>query len=236
MNGGGYIISIRDVTKRYGSIPALHHVSFEFRDGNVTAIMGENGAGKSTLLKICAGVLPFDTGSVFIDSYSIVRDGIKARERLGYLPEIPYLYDRLTGREFLYYIASLRHIEESDAIIDKYAENLGILTNLDYEIGGYSKGMKQKISIISALIHNPSNVLLDEPVWGLDPLTARTLQQFILNHSGTIVIATHAASLVEQLADDVYVLSQGQVAIHGMVDGIINEYGSVEDAFFQVTG
>ena len=232
----GDVISVQDVTKRYGSIVALDRVSFGFKDAMVTAIMGENGAGKSTLLKICAGVLPFESGSVFIDSYSIVDHGPKAREILGYLPEIPYLYDRLTGREFLFYIASLRKIKNIEEKINDFSQNLGIDKSLDYEIGGYSKGMKQKISVIAALIHQPNNVLLDEPVWGLDPLTARTLQRFIVDHHGTTVIATHAASLVEQLADEVYVLSQGMVAIHGKVDGIIQEFGSVEDAFFQVTG
>lgn len=112
------MITIQHLTKRYGKIIALRDVSFKFNDGKVIAIMGENGAGKSTLLKICAGILPFDQGSVMIDEFSIVTHSLQARERLGYLPEMPELYDRITGREFLFYVASLRKLANAIETID----------------------------------------------------------------------------------------------------------------------
>jgi ABC-2 type transport system ATP-binding protein len=185
------MIKVSNLTKRYGKITALNNVTFSFDDGKVTAIMGENGAGKSTLLKIIAGILSFDSGEVVVDSFSMRNNSILARERLGYLPEMPEMYDRITGREFLFYIASLRKIADAGQKIRSLSKMIGIDDALDYEIGGYSKGMKQKISLLSAIMHEPQNLLLDEPVYGLDPLAARTIQEFIMKRQGTTVLATH---------------------------------------------
>ncbi len=228
------MIEIRGLLKEYGEIRALDMVSLDFRDGEVTAILGENGAGKSTLLKICANIIPFDSGSIEVDGIPVERDSIDARRITGYLPEMPYLYERLTGREFLHFIASVREVENADKRIDTLAGNLGILDFMDYEIGTYSKGMKQKISIIAAIMHSPKNLLLDEPVYGLDPLTSRTLQDFIKERSGTTVIATHSTGLVENIADTVYIMKKGKVIFHGRKDELMKEYGSVENAYFSL--
>jgi ABC-2 type transport system ATP-binding protein len=194
--------------------------------------MGENGAGKSTLLKICAGVLPFDNGEVTIDGFSILKNSIKARKQIGYLPEMPEMYDRLTGREFLFYIASLRKLNDSEKIISDFSKMIGIDEFLDYELGGYSKGMKQKISVISAMMHSPNNLLLDEPVYGLDPLTSRTIQDFIKKRQGTTIIATHSTQLVEQVADSVYLLMRGRVISFDKVATLLDKYGTMEKAYF----
>ncbi|MEF8848215.1 MAG: ABC transporter ATP-binding protein [Candidatus Thermoplasmatota archaeon] len=230
------MIEVRDLIKSYGSTRALCNVDFNFNDSIVTAIMGENGAGKSTLLKICAGVINFDCGEIFVDGLSLVNDSVKARRDIGYLPEMPYMYDRLTGREFLLYISSLRNFEDAEDEIDSLSSFLGISRFLDHEIGGYSKGMKQKISLISAIIHRPKNLLLDEPVWGLDPLTSCALRDFILKQKGTTVIATHSPSLVEEVADVVYFLSKGKVVSSGNVSSFTDGYGSIEDAYFHEAG
>ena len=174
-----WMIVVKNLTKHYGKTTALSDVNFDFKGSTVTAIMGENGAGKSTLLKICAGVINFDFGKVLIDGFSIANDAIQARKNLGYLPEMPFMYDRLTGREFLYYISSLRKLKDAENEINRLSDLLDINRFLNNEIGSYSKGMKQKISMISAIMHKPKNLLLDEPVWGLDPLTSKTLRDFI---------------------------------------------------------
>ncbi len=228
------MISIRGLLKRYGEITALDGVSALFKDGEVTAILGENGAGKSTLLKICANVIPFDAGTVEIDGISVKEDSIEARKITGYLPEMPYLYERLTGREFLQFVASVREIEKADKRIESLAKRLGISDFLDYEIGTYSKGMKQKISVIAAIIHSPKNLLLDEPVYGLDPLTSRALQDFIRERSGTTVIATHSTELVEKIADTVYIMKRGKTVFNGKTKDMVDRYGSVENAYFSV--
>lgn len=230
------MILVKDLFKKYTKIVALNNVNFNFDNSKVTAIMGENGAGKSTLLKICAGVISFDKGEVKIDDFSIISDSKNARKRIGYLPEMPYMYDRLTGREFLFYIASLRELKEAESKVDTLSELLEINNFLDYEIGTYSKGMKQKISIISAIMHSPDNLLLDEPVWGLDPLTSRTLQKFIKEQKGTTVIATHSPELVENVADNVYFLMRGEVVSYGDVKQLVKKYGSINDAYFHVKG
>ena len=226
------MITVKNLTKRYGKIVALNNVSFDFSNSQVIAIMGENGAGKSTLLKICTGILPFDQGEVLIDDFSIVKNSVKARENIGYLPEMPEMYERLTGREFLFYIASLRKIENAEEKIDEITKNIDIYDFLDYEIGTYSKGMKQKISITSAIMHNPSNLLLDEPVYGLDPLTSKKIQEFIKQQKGTTIIDTHSTQLVEQVANQVYIIERGKVLIFDEVKKLMEKYGSMEEAYF----
>jgi ABC-2 type transport system ATP-binding protein len=226
------MIRVTHLKKRYGSITALNDVSFDFDDTKVSAIMGENGAGKSTLLKIIAGILPYDSGDVCIDSFSLQTDSLQARKRLGYLPEMPELYDRITGREFLFYIASLRKLSNAESVITTLAHTIGIDTALDYEMGGYSKGMKQKISLLSAIMHQPQNLLLDEPVYGLDPLASRTIQEFIKKRQGTTVFATHSTQLVEQVADDVYFLMKGSVIVRESVSNLTTQHGTIENAYF----
>jgi len=226
------MIKVKDLTKCYGKITALSHVTVEFDDAKTVAIMGENGAGKSTLLKIIAGILPYDSGDIIVDNYSIAIQSLQARERLGYLPEIPDLYERITGREFLFYIASLRKLSDAENIIDRLSKMIGIDDALEYEIGGYSKGMKQKVSLLSAILHAPHNLLLDEPVYGLDPLASRTIQDFIQKRQGTTVLATHSTQLVEHVADAVYFLMHGKIIAYDSVSHLMKEFGSVENAYF----
>lgn len=228
------MIIVKNLTKTYGKIIALKDVNLNFDNSHIIAIMGENGAGKSTLLKICAGILPFDQGEVSIDNFSIKTDSINARKQIGYLPEIPEMYNRLTGREFLFYIASLRELKDAENKINKITKMMGIYDFLDYEIGGYSKGMKQKISLISAIMHYPNNLLLDEPVYGLDPLTSRVMRDFIKKKKGTTIIATHSTQLVEQIADIVYILMRGHVVLFENVSKLVSKYGSMEEAYFHV--
>ena len=227
------MITIKNLTKTYGKITALNDVSFDFDNEKVFAIMGENGAGKSTLLKICTGILPYDNGTVIIDGHSIVKDSINARKKIGYLPEMPEMYDRLTGREFLFYIASLRKLKNAEGKINKITKNIGIYDSLDYEIGTYSKGMKQKISITTAIMHDPSNLLLDEPVYGLDPLTSKKIQEFIKNQTGTTIIATHSTKLVESVADFVYIIEKGKVILFDEVRKLMKKFGNMENAYFE---
>ena len=228
------MITVTNVTKTYGKIVALKNVNFKFDNSHVIAIMGENGAGKTTLLKICTGILPYDSGEITVDGYNIIKNSIKAREQIGYLPEMPYMYERLTGREFLYYIASLRKINDADKIINEITKMIGIYDFLDYEIGSYSKGMKQKISVTSAIMHNPKNLLLDEPVYGLDPLTSRAIQDFIRQKKGSTIIATHSTQLVEQIADLVYIIMRGKVIHFEEVSKLVSKYGSIEEAYFHI--
>ena len=228
------MIIVKNVTKTYGKIKALQNVNFKFDDSHVIAIMGENGAGKTTLLKICTGILPFDSGEITIDGYNIINDSIKAREQIGYLPEMPEMYDRLTGREFLFYIGSLRKLNDAENKINDITKMIGIYDSLDYEIGSYSKGMKQKISMTSAIMHNPKNLLLDEPVYGLDPLTSKAIRDFIKNKKGTTIIATHSTQLVEQIADLVYILMRGRVIHFNEVRNLVKKYCSIEEAYFNI--
>jgi ABC-2 type transport system ATP-binding protein len=226
------MITVTNLVKRYGTTLALNNVNFSFTDGHIIAIMGENGAGKSTLLKICAGILPYTQGDIHIDTFSLQQDPLNARRNLGYLPEIPELYERITGREFLYYIASLRKQPEASQRIYELAKSIGIDEALDYEIGGYSKGMKQKISLLAALMHSPRNLLLDEPIYGLDPMAARTIQDFIKTRQGTTIIATHSTHLVQNIADTVHFLMHGRVIHTESNADLLKRFASIEEAYF----
>lgn len=230
------MITVKNLTKKYGKITALNNVSFKFENQKVIAIMGENGAGKSTLLKIITGIIPYDQGQVKIDDISIRNKPVESRSRIGYLPEMPEMYDRLTGREFLYYIASLRKMQNSEKRINNLSKMIEITDFLDYEIGSYSKGMKQKISIITAIMHDPNNLLLDEPVYGLDPLTSRAVQNFIKNKRGTTIIATHSTELVEKVADEAYFLMKGRITCFEKVKNLIEKHGDIEKAYFANKG
>jgi ABC-2 type transport system ATP-binding protein len=172
-----------------------------------------------------------EKGEIVVDGFSITSDSIQVRERIGYLPEMPMMYDRLTGKEFLFYIASLRKLAGAKKQIQRLSHLLDIDRFLEYEIGTYSKGMKQKLSIITAIMHEPANLLLDEPVWGLDPLTSRALRDFIMERKGTTILATHSPIFVEEVADVVYILNQGRIITFGDVNMLMTRYGSIEEAY-----
>lgn len=209
-------LELRRVSKDYSSIPAVQQVSFTARAGEVTGYLGPNGSGKSTTMKMITGLIERSSGSIFFRGQSIDDDLIAYKRQMGYVPEEPYLYNHLSGAEYLTMVAQLRELphRESSERIDGLLRLLSLFDDRHASISGYSKGMRQKILIAAALMHNPELVLLDEPFSGLDvgsSLVLRSLIQELAKRGKVVLFSSHELDVVERISDRVVILHRGKV-------------------------
>ena len=210
------------LTKHYGALTALRDVSFQARPGEVLGLLGPNGSGKSTTVKILTGLLRPSAGDVTLNGIDIFADLPKYKAKIGYVPEEPHLYSYLTGAEYLRLVGRLRNIDEGalNAKIDRFLQLLDIYDDRYQTLSSYSKGMRQKILISAAVLHNPQEVVLDEPFSGLDLSAARILKAFVkaLADEGKIVVfSSHVLEVVEQVCSRVVILKDGVVVSHDSV-------------------
>lgn len=216
------MIATDGLTKQYGALTAIRDVSFEARPGEVLGLLGPNGSGKSTTVKILTGLLRPTGGRVTLDGVDIFSDLPKYKAQIGYVPEEPHLYSYLTGPEYLRLVGRLRGIDDGalDAKIDRFMQLLDIYDDRYQTLSSYSKGMRQKILISAAVLHNPRIVVLDEPFSGLDVSAARILKAFVraLAEQGKIVIfSSHVLEVVEQVCSRVVILKDGCIVGHDSV-------------------
>ena len=232
------MIVVDDIHKAFGSIQAVRGVGFEAPDGKITGLLGPNGAGKSTTLRILYTVLKPDRGGALIDGIDVVNDSLKARQRIGSLPHGAGLYPHLTARENVAYYARLCGIEP--ASIDETVDNIITLLEIggfaDRRTKGFSQGQRTKVALARALVHNPQNIILDEPSNGLDVMATRSLRELILKlrEAGRCVLfSSHVMQEVAALCDDIVIIANGRVAIADSADGIRERTGcdDLEDAF-----
>ena len=221
------MLAVRDVTKRYGGLTAVEHVSFEVRPGEVFGLLGPNGSGKSTTVKILMGLLEPSHGRVELDGRDALADLLEYKKLLGYVPEEPHLYTYLTGPEYLQLIGRLRNIPEGllNEKIDRFLELLGIYDDRYQTLSSYSKGMRQKILIAAAVLHNPRIVILDEAFSGLDVTAARVLKAFVRSLAAEgkmVVFSSHVLEVVEQVCSRVVILKDGHIVGHDSVDNLRN--------------
>ncbi len=237
------MIQVNGLTKYYGSRPAAKDITFEVGKGEVFGLLGTNGAGKSTTIKMLCGLLKPTRGSIKIGSIDVQKMPLKAKSMMGYLPENPLIYDRLTGAETLELIGKLRKL--SDEMIQQrvtyYASSLGLGEQIHNEVGTYSKGMRQKLAIAMTLIHDPDMVLLDEPASGLDPRYTKLLKDWILNlanNGRTVLLSTHIIEMAESLCTKIAIIDQGKLLAIGTVSEIQMSTGvnNLEDAFIRLIG
>ena len=237
------MIQVNGLTKYYGSRPAAKDITFEVGKGEVFGLLGTNGAGKSTTIKMLCGLLKPTRGSIKIGGINIQKMPLKAKSMMGYLPENPLIYDRLTGAETLELIGKLRKL--SDEMIQQrityYASTLGLGEQMHSEVGTYSKGMRQKLAIAMTLIPDPDMVLLDEPASGLDPRYTKLLKDWILNLAGngrTVLLSTHIIEMAESLCTKIAIIDQGKLLAIGTVREIQMGTGvnNLEDAFIRLIG
>ena len=237
------MIQVNGLTKYYGSRPAAKDITFEVGKGDVFGLLGTNGAGKSTTIKMLCGLLKPTRGSIKIGGIDIQKMPLKAKSMMGYLPENPLIYDRLTGAETLELIGKLRKL--SDEMIQQrityYASSLGLGEQIHNEVGTYSKGMRQKLAIAMTLIHDPEMVLLDEPASGLDPRYTKLLKDWILNlasNGRTVLLSTHIIEMAESLCTKIAIIDQGKLLAIGTVREIQMSTGvnNLEDAFIRLIG
>jgi sodium transport system ATP-binding protein len=232
------VISVQGLCKSFGDIKAVDGVSFEAQDGRVTGLLGPNGAGKSTTLRILYTVLKPDSGSATIDGIDVVAESLKARSHIGTLPLASGLYPHLTARENIAYYAKLYGMscDVIDERVQKVIEQLDIRDFADRRTKGFSQGQRTKVALARALVHEPRNIILDEPSNGLDVMATRALRALIreLRSAGKcILFSSHVMQEVAQLCDEIVIIAEGQVALHDSAEGIRNRTGcdDLEDAF-----
>ena len=232
------MIVVNDIHKSFGKVRALQGVSFDASDGLITGLLGPNGAGKSTTLRVLYTVLKPDQGSATIDGVDVVSDGLAARRRIGALPHGAGLYPHLSARENIAYYATLCGIDKA-TIDDKVNNIIGLLEIGDFadrRTKGFSQGQRTKVALARALVHDPQNVILDEPTNGLDVMATRSLRELILklkDDGRCVLFSSHVMQEVAALCDDICIIANGKVAIDGSADGIRERTGcdDLEDAF-----
>ncbi len=234
------MIEIKNLCKRYGDIEAVNGVDLSVESGEIFCLLGSNGAGKTTIIKILIGLLEPTSGTALINGKNI-REDVKSKTLFGYLPEQPHLYERLTGREFLDIMGTLKGVKKSrlEREIDRWSEELELERRLDSETGAYSKGMKQKILFINAILHDPPNLVLDEPTVGLDPRFSQHMKKKISDFSKdgkAVLMTTHITSVAEDVADTVGIIDKGRLLTRGSPESLKEETGTetLEKAFVEV--
>jgi ABC-2 type transport system ATP-binding protein len=217
------MLEVRSLTKYYGALPALRDASFVARPGQILGYLGPNGSGKSTTVRMLVGLMEPTSGEVLWKGKSIFEDLANYRRRLGYVPEEPFLYTHLTAPEYLRLVGGLRGLEDGvlNQKIERFMKLLGLEDDQYQTLAAFSKGMRQKVQLASALLHNPELIVLDEPFSGLDVsagLMLRSVIKTLAEEGRTILMSSHVIEVVEQLCTDVVILSDGKVVAHDRVD------------------
>lgn len=234
------MLTINNYSKAYNKDHfAVSGLSLNVDSGDLFAFIGHNGAGKSTTIKSIVGILPFDDGDILIDGISIKKDPIACKKMIAYIPDNPDIYDSLTGIQYLNFIADIFKVDKTTrkAIIDKYSSEFELTNDLNNLISSYSHGMKQKLVIISALVHSPKLLILDEPFVGLDPkatyLVKKAMVEFCEN-GGAIFFSTHVLEVAEKLCNKLAIIKNGKLLITGKMEEVIKD-STLEDVFMELT-
>jgi ABC-2 type transport system ATP-binding protein len=233
------MISVKNLTKTYGKdVVAVKNISFNLEPSCITGYIGINGAGKSTTMKILCGMLPFDSGEVQVGNFTLPGDALKVKEITGYVPESPELFNSLSVTEYLDFIKEIRNIDKIifDRRKDYFANLFDFTEYLSAPIGKLSKGNKQKILIVSSIIHNPEIILLDEPLNGLDAFTILTFQDMIskLSKKGKIIFyCSHLLDIMEKVSDRIIILDKGEIKLNEYKSDLKNssDFKSLESLF-----
>ena len=239
------MIRLENLTKLYGSFVAVDDITLTVERGELFAFLGPNGAGKTTTLRMIAGILRPNGGRVLIGDADVHRNPLAAKQRLGFIPDRPFVYEKLTGAEFLRFVAGL-YGQEGDAVERRIAELLEVFELMSWRdelVEAYSHGMRQKLIISSALIHRPACIVVDEPMVGLDPRAARLLKvmfrQFV-DRGGTIFMSTHSLEVAEAMCDRIAIIQHGKIAACGTMDELRRQTAagnvSLEELFLRLTG
>lgn len=232
------MLRIEHFTKTYGAKTAVDDLSLHIAPGEIFGFIGHNGAGKTTTLKACCGILQLTKGDIFVAGHSIQKEPLACKQELAYIPDNPDLYDFLTGLQYLNFVADIYGVSQADRTtrIRKYGELLGMTDDLAQPISDCSHGMKQKIALISALLHNPKLILMDEPFVGLDPLAAhqlKTLMRRFCDGGGAIFFSTHVLEVAEKLCDRVAILRKGQLVREGAMEQVRGD-DTLEEVFLEL--
>ena len=238
------MLQLQGVVKRYGKFTAVAGVTLDVHRGEIFGFLGPNGAGKTTTIRMVAGVLRPSEGKILVDGDDLHEHPERAKSKVGYVPDRPFLYEKLSGGEFLRFVAGLwgRDGADAEARADRLLELFHLAPWKDELIESYSHGMRQKLLISSALIHQPQVIVVDEPMVGLDPRSARILKDLLrafVAHGGTVFLSTHTLEVAEALCDRIAIISEGEIIALGTMDELrAQAHGGahLEEIFLKVTG
>ena len=232
------MLRIEHLTKKYGDYAAVNDLSIHIQPGEIYGFIGHNGAGKTTTLKCVAGILNYDQGEITIGGFDIKKNMLDAKKIMAYIPDNPDLYDYMTAVQYLNFIADIFGVSQQDrqARIKKYGDMFELTEKLAQPVSSYSHGMKQKLAVMGALIHDPKLILMDEPFVGLDPTAAFLLKQTmreICDNGGAIFFSTHVLEVAEKLCDKVAIIKAGQLIKSGTMDEVKGDE-SLEEVFLEL--
>ena len=232
------MLIINNLTKTFGEKVAVDNLSLYIKPGEIYGFIGHNGAGKTTTLRSVVGIQSFDSGEILIDGKSIKEQPTECKKVLAYIPDNPDLYDFMTGSKYLNFVADVFGIStgERNALIDRYAGIFELTGDLGQPIAAYSHGMKQKLAVISAWIHSPKLIIMDEPFVGLDPKSSHILKEMMrekCNDGGAIFFSTHVLEVAEKLCDKVAIISHGKLVRSGTMEEVRGDE-SLEQVFLEL--
>ena len=234
------MLIIENLTKNYGEKKAVDNLSLHILPGEIYGFIGHNGAGKTTTLKACCGILQYDSGEIRIDGVSMKDEPLTCKRNIAYIPDNPDLYEFMTGIQYLNFISDIFGVgaEERTERIHRYADMFELTDDLAQPISAYSHGMKQKLAIISALVHKPKLVIMDEPFVGLDPKASHLLKGImreLCEDGSAIFFSTHVLEVAEKLCDKVAIIKAGKLVKSGTMDEVKGD-ASLEDVFLELEG
>ncbi len=237
------MIKVSNLSKKYDKKLAVNNISFEIRDGEILGFLGPNGSGKTTTLNILVGLIESTSGSVEMDGVNMLDNSIETKKKIAFLPDNPEIFEDMTGRKFVYFVSNIYGVskEDRDKRLTELADMFGITDDLDTMISGYSHGMKQKIALISALIHDPEVLMLDEPMVGLDPQAAYNLKELMRERTQrgkSVFFSSHVMDVVEKIVDRIIIIKKGELIFQGTIDELksLQSYeGDLEKLFLEMT-
>ncbi|MFO7887604.1 MAG: ABC transporter ATP-binding protein [Eubacteriales bacterium] len=239
------MLEIKNISKTYskGKVKAVDNISFTHKEGEILGFLGPNGAGKTTTIKMIVGLLKPDEGSIMINGIDNQQNPIQAKKSFGYVPDNPQIYERLRGIEYLKFISDVFQIpkEEREASIKKYSDVFNLTHALNDMVNSYSHGMKQKLALISALIHKPDLFILDEPMVGLDPKSSFKLKEIMRDHCDegkSVFFSTHVLEVAEKICDRIAIINEGKIIALGTMEELKEKAGkeeTLENIFLEVT-
>lgn len=232
------MLKIEHLTKRYGDYAAVDDLSLQIRPGEIYGFIGHNGAGKTTTLKCVSGILRYDTGVIQIGGFDISKNPVDAKKITAYIPDNPDIYEYMTAIQFLNFVADIFEVSQRDreTRIKKYGDMFELTDKLAQPVNAYSHGMKQKLAVMSALVHDPKLILMDEPFVGLDPTAAFLLKQTmreICNNGGAIFFSTHVLEVAEKLCDKIAIIKGGKLIRSGTMEEVKGD-DSLEEVFLEL--
>lgn len=232
------MLRIENLTKKFGDKKAVDSLSLHIEPGEIYGFIGHNGAGKTTTIKSIVGILKFDEGEILVDGMSVKENPIECKKKIAYIPDNPDLYEFMTGISYLNFIADIYNVSSQDRTerIKKYGDLLELTDDLAQPISAYSHGMKQKLAIISAWIHNPKLIIMDEPFVGLDPKSSHILKEMmrdVCDKGGAIFFSTHVLKVAEKLCDKIAIIKNGQLIKSGTMEEVKGDE-SLEAVFLEM--